>query len=74
MTIEIKINGNIREIIQVRYISEPINEPVAVVMNKVKWGGEREYMVNETYKIKHNRKNGHRELARLALEAIRRAR
>lgn len=77
ITIEIRIHNKLKERVSVRRADCKTDGPVTVVKNsyvtsKGYWESTNLYLVNEVYRIKHNRADGHRELARKALEAIRR--
>ncbi|MDD5589108.1 MAG: hypothetical protein PHP92_03590 [Candidatus Nanoarchaeia archaeon] len=61
ISVEIKVNGNIVEVITAKNISE--NYDVLDLE-------ENEYLVNGTYVIHHKRGDGHRELARKMLNVI----
>lgn len=69
MTIEIKVNGNIKEVIDVHQMEMES----AKLPYENKQEGWRVYLVNNTFQIRHNRNHGIRVLARLALNAIKRA-
>lgn len=61
ITVEIKINGNIVEVISAKNITE--NYDVLDLE-------ENDYLVNGTYVIQHKRCDGHRELVRKMLKVI----
>lgn len=69
MTIEIKVNGNIKEVIDVYHIAdhELSRDELPFAMKQEGW---RVYLVNNTFKVQHKRQDGIRVLARLALNAI----
>ena len=62
ITIEIKVNGNILEVITIQNISD--NFDIFDTEN------DNKYIVNGTYVITHKRGEGHRELVRKALDVI----
>ncbi len=78
ITIEIKANGVIKEVISVRRMDDDSSVNVTVikdkkVVSKEYWETTNMYLVNEVYRIWHKRIDGHRELARKALMAVRRS-
>lgn len=72
MTVEIKVNGNIKEVIDVYQIPEHelTQDELPYSMKQEGW---RIYLVNNTFKVAHKRQEGIRVLARLALNAIKKA-
>lgn len=71
MTIEIKINGNIKEVIDIVQVEAKTdaysNREISYADERMGW---RMYEVCNTFRIRHNREQGVRELARLALKAV----
>jgi len=66
MTIELKVNGLIKEVIDIHQYDAPYSE-LPADMQREGWRG---YLVNNTFKIQHKRQDGIRVLARLALNVI----
>jgi hypothetical protein len=70
MTVEIKVNGRIVEIVEVVQLPESEQElPIDALVNPE---GPRIYRVNGVFTVQHCRGDGHRALARKALDTIKR--
>ena len=74
MTVEIKINDRVKEVVDILQIKPDTdawgNCELSHDMEKVGW---RLYLVNNTFRIQHKRQDGYRVLARLALNAVKKA-
>lgn len=70
MTIEIKVNDRIKEVIDVVQIEPEYHFDTRELSYDMEKEGWRVYLVNNTFKIQHRRQDGIRVLARLALNAI----
>lgn len=70
LTVEIKVNNRLIEQIEAVQISPEIIFDHREISYDDEKSGLRLYLVNGVFKIQHKRQDGHRELARKMLEAI----